>query len=152
MIREAVERYRTFTAKEPDFVTALEPNVQLPPRLGASGRARRIWYVSGKWRNDGGVGYYVHDYSTPVEFCEAFRPSLRPVVTPRWPKELALLGECIALEVERSGELAYPRLPSPTLLPSTPDGRALVLLGERRGILAVLLGGAQRITERGIEG
>lgn len=95
----------------------------------------------------------MHEYATPVHFCEAYREGLQPVRPPKWPRELVHLGVCLDVEVvTREGATAYPTLPFGTLLCGTPDGRTLVLLHLRRGILAAIVGSSQRITERGIEG
>lgn len=152
-VHEALSVYRTFQAKLPDFVTALDERIQFPRRLGSVGRAKRILYRSGKWRDDGAQHDYIHEYKTRVEFCEAYREGLGPVRPPAWPRELVDLGECLEVEVEADdGKILYPTIPRGTLLCATPDGRTLVLLNLRRGILAALVGGAQRITDRGVEG
>lgn len=152
-VREALGVYRSFQAKEPDFVTALDGRFAFPARLGSVGTMKRLLYRSAKWRDDGKEHDYVHEYATAAQFCEAYRDGLRPVRTPKWPRELVHLGTCLDVEVVAAdGALAYPTLPTGTLLCGTPDGRTIVLLHLRRGILAAIVGSGQRITERGIEG
>src|SRR5579871_1201617 len=152
-VHTALDLYRTFQAKEPDFVTALDEAVTFPPAFGAIGKAQIIWYGSSKWRGDGAETWYEHTYTSPVDFCEPWRDGLRAIESPERPDALVLLGRCIAVQVEcDGGEVRFPRLPKGTLLTATPDGRALVLVDEQRGVLGALLGGSQRITDRGIEG
>lgn len=152
-VKQAVDLYRTFQAKEPDHVTALDPAIQFPPRLGSAGLVKRLLYRSAKWRKDDGESFYIHDYETPVEYCEPWRTGLHPVRTPAWPREVVKLGDCIDLEVRaEEGGLFYPTVPKRTLLCATPDGRSLVLLHLKLGIVGALIGGRQRVTERGIEG
>lgn len=152
-VHQALGVYRSFQAKEPDFVTALDERIRFPAKLGSVGRVKRLLYRSGKWRDDGKEYDYVHVYSTRVDFCEPYRTGLRPVRTPEWPRELVQLGRCLDAEVQADdGTLLYPELPGGTLLCGTPDGRSLVLLHLRRGILAAIVGSAQRITDRGVEG
>lgn len=152
-VSAALEVYRSFQAKEPDIVTALDERIGFPKRLGSVGQVKRLLYRSSKWRKDGKEHDYVHVYSTPVELCEPYRDGLQPIRSPKWSRELVHLGTCLDVEVmAKGGKMIYPSLPSGTLLCGTPDGRSLVLLHLRRGILAALIGSAQRITDRGVEG
>ena len=152
-VRDALDLYRTFTAKHPNWVTALGDDIQFPERIGRTGRALRIWYASDKWRVDNDMQLYVHTYDGVVDFCEPWRKGLQEVQAPRWPREIVQLGRCVAVEVERNpGVVRYPLLPDGTLLCATPDRTALVLVHPDIGILAVIVGGEQRVTERGIEG
>jgi hypothetical protein len=152
-MKQALALYETWSAREPDFVTALDAQVQFPSRWGASGKVRTIWYASDKWRSDGAAQLYVHPYDAPPDFCEPWCPGLRAVETGPTPREIVQLGECIAVEVARDrGGDPYPVLPDGTLLCAAPDGRMLVLAHPHHGIVAAIVGPGQRVTERGVEG
>lgn len=152
-VRRALGVYRSFQAKDPDWVSALDERIQFPSKLGLIGRVVKIIYQSGKWREDGLRHVYIHRYESGVKLCEAWREGLAPVRAPEWPRELIELGELVEAEVEDAeGQVRYVRVPKATLLCATPDGKTVVLLHLRLGILAALVGGAQRITDRGIEG
>jgi hypothetical protein len=150
-VADALALYRTFNAREPDFVSAVD--VCLPDRLADAGYARQILYRSNKWRTDGVASDYLHRYESAVRCLVRWEDGLPPVLIKAWPRELVHLGFCLDLEVETAeGTVRYGNLPNDTLLCATPDGQSLVLLHLEHGILGALTGGRQRITDRGIEG
>lgn len=150
-VAKALALYRTFNAREPDFVSAVD--VAFPKRLADAGQVRKILYRSDKWRADGVESNYIHPYESAVRCLVRWQSGLRPLEVRAWPRELVQLGVCVDLEVERNdGEMQYGNFPDGTLACATPDGRSLVLLHLEHGILGALTGGRQRITDRGIEG
>jgi hypothetical protein len=150
-VAESLSLYKTFNSREPDFVSAL-PHIRLPDRLGLVGRATKILYRSDKWRSDGRESFYVHPYESDVKCYVPWRTGLEPVGVRAWPGELVQLGHCVDIEFdEGNGRLGYLTPPKKTILCATPDGRTLVLLHLRQGILGALTGGRQRITDRGVE-
>jgi len=152
-VRRALAIYRAFQARAPDFVTALDKRIQFPARIGSVGRVKRLLYRSAKWTDGEEEHAYIHDYESPVEFCEPWREGLRAVKSPRWPRELVQLGSAVELELAtHAGERAFVSPVRGTLLCATPNGRTLVLLHPGSGIVAALVGGEQRVTDRGVEG
>ena len=152
VVPDAVGLYRRFHAKDPDALIALPPSVRFPERLGDVGRALHILYQSAKWSRSGQLEKYLHSYESDVRVGEPWRPGLRRIGHPRWPNEVVELGECLGLDIEAAGGVLTARLARPTKLLATPDGRALALLTAKDGIVAVVFGGEQRVTEKGIEG
>jgi hypothetical protein len=150
-VAEALALYRTFNARQPDFVTALD--VEFPRELARVGRARQILYRSDKWRSDGVATYYVHPYESEVDCLVRPEGTLERVVVRAWPTEAVQLGECIEVAAEaQDGGFRSVKPPAGTLLCATPDGRSLLFVHPRHGILGALTGGRQRITDRGVEG
>jgi hypothetical protein len=78
-VKKALDLYRAFQSKEPDFVTALDDAIAFPRAFGAIGRAVGIFYESSKWRRDGGETGFHHTYESAVDFCEPWREGLRVV-------------------------------------------------------------------------
>src|SRR5262249_48226019 len=150
-IASAVSLYRRFHAKDPDWVTGL-PGVVLPLHLGEIGRMAFLAYRSAKWSEAGEEQNYIHEYRSDVRFFEPWRSGLRRVAAGPWPLELVQLGDCLAVVLEVSGEFFQPAIRRGTNLVATPDGKRLALYEPVRGIVAVIQGGKQQITERGIEG
>lgn len=150
-VAEALALYRTFNARQPDFVTAVD--LTFPDELGRVGWARQILYRSDKWRSNGIATYYLHPYESDVECLVIPEGPGQRVRVRAWPTEAVKLGECIEVAAESlSGEFRAIRPPDGTLLCATPDGRSLLLVHPRHGVLGALTGGRQRITDRGIEG
>jgi hypothetical protein len=150
-VARSLALYKTFNAREPDFVTAL-PDVPLPAQLALLGAAKKILYRSDKWRSDGRASLYVHPYESDVKCYVPWQEGLDPIAVRAWPGELVQLGHCVELEIETEGEQRiYVQPRDGTLLCATPDGRTLVLLHLRLGIVGALSGGRQRVTDRGVE-
>lgn len=150
-VAESLALYKIFNSREPDFVSAI-PDVKIPDRLGLLGRATKLLYRSDKWRSDGRESFYIHPYESDVKCYVPWRNGLDPVEVQAWPGELVQLGYCVEVEVDQgNGGLGYLTPPKDTILCATPDGRTLVLLHLRQGILGALTGGRQRITDRGVE-
>lgn len=150
-VAKALTVYKTFNGREPDFVSAIA-DVHLPDRLAFVGYATTIVYGSDKWRTDKRESLYFHPYESPVECYVPWRPGFEPVFVRAWPRELAHLGRCLDLEVERPDGTKTQLGPlDDTLLCGTPDGRSLVLLHPEQGIVGALTRGRQRLTDRGIE-
>jgi hypothetical protein len=150
-VARALALYKEFNAREADFVTALE-GITFPDRLALLGMAKKILYRSDKWRSDSKESFYIHPYESDVKCYVPWREGLAPVAVRAWPRELVQLGYCVDLEIDGSGgKTLYLTPPDDTLLCGTPDGRSLVLLHLRLGVVGALSGGRQRVTDRGIE-
>jgi hypothetical protein len=150
-VARSLALYKTFNAREPDFVTALS-DLTLPDRLALLGTAKQILYRSDKWRSDGKASSYVHPYESDVKCYVPWQEGVVPVTVRAWPGELVQLGHCIELEIETPDkQRLFVRPQDGTLLCATPDGRTLVLLHLQFGLVGALTGGRQRVTDRGVE-
>ena len=147
-LNAAVGMYETFHDRIPDRVLALP--VKMPRSFGKVGRVALLAYRSAKWT--GRSHAYVHEYESDVWFCEPLPKGRKRIAAGRWPRQLVELGEVMDVIVAIDDGFARPRLGRGTRLCATPDGKRIVLYDPRRGIVAALLGPAQKVTERGIEG
>lgn len=154
----AVAKYREFNSFDPKELV-YEPMFAMPTRVTLLGDAVSIQYRSRKVIPDNGVRprgwiYYTHDHS-PGCFTYGTDGELDIEVPSFIVKAdaLSLLGECIGFSWkndEGDGE-GVAKTPYPELY-ATPCGRALLVIQNKRKVLAMSWGGRLGVEDRGIVG
>lgn len=176
----AMDRYKTFHAKEPLDVRDL-PHV-LPARVVCVGDALSVMYRTDKWHEDGDDEDYKHLHDKgekPYEIGEGVRlyepakeyrkstvggarvsTTLKAEKPPvKYPEALARLGYCLGFFVRRDddGEI-YELNPRGCDLYSSPSGDMLAVYSPTPqsdgsvGFLAIMSGGGLRVLKDGIDG
>lgn len=161
-IADAVDTYETFHQLEPVRVIARDA-MSLPAYVRKVGRATNVKYRSGKVDPETGKRprhhqNYIHEHDAGVCLYEPARasdPGAEEV--PQRVKgstSLVLLGKCLGLGyIDHEGETLEMEGADP--LPElycTPDGKALVIVENKREILFLVWGGALGVERRGIVG
>lgn len=126
--------------------------LKIPNKLSRAGDSKWIAYRSSKW--SGKPANYIHDHS---HGAHTYKPGAGnmydvPYAATR-AKTLVRLGHCLGFEYEDSkGPVeAVVRAPYPELY-CTPDGSVLLVIEDKRKLLAMIWGGSLDVTKRGIVG
>jgi len=154
----AVDKYREFNSFDPKR-TIYVPEFEMPTRARLLGDATFMNYRSMKVIPDNGVKprswtYYTHDHD-PGTYIYALDGELDTEV-PSFiirTDALALLGQCVKFgwknndgKGEGNAVAPYPELYA------TPCGRALLVVQNKRKVLALTWGGNLAVEDRGIVG
>lgn len=154
---EAVEMYKQFWRLEPKSIGEFDPSFKIPERVSMAGSAIWITYRSGKkdpetLKKPKREVDYIHHFDPGVQLYSVGGSAGESV--PGWLREvtsLTLLGTCLGWEM-KSGDKkreAKATKPMPELY-TIPSGRALLVIQDKREILAIFYGGDLGVEGRGI--
>lgn len=156
-VRRAKEKFEEFHRHEPTKMFAGEKII--PARVRELGPALFVLYASTKNDPDTGLAvkkpvHYIHEHDT--NGVTTYTPvKSGGVAVPAWIRDadaLVLLGKCLGYawrdgERERESKVK----PRPDLY-ATPCGRALLVIQDRREVIAMIWGGGLGVEARGIVG
>lgn len=150
--------YYDFHQYEPRKIGAFSRGFRIPRAAGLAGDAVHVMYRSGKkdpvtlekpkrpldyiHEHDAGVKVYRTDLDENARRVPSFITDV---------KELVLLGECLGFAYD-DGEVeidAQVRSPFPELY-TIPSGKALLVIQDKRDVLALIWGGRLGVEPRGI--
>lgn len=127
--------------------------LRIPNRIAKAGSASWVAYASNKW--SGKRTNYIHDHEAGVKTC---RPDIKGDLLDipsslRNTKTLVKLGDCLGFgyndgegDVEAKVSKPYPELYC------TPDGSVLLVIQNKRKLIAIIWGGLLDVKARGIVG
>jgi hypothetical protein len=161
----AVEKYVEFHRYEPADIGTFAAAMEIPAEMVCVGPATHVLYRSGKvdpatLRLPKRPRNYIHDHDAGV-FC--YVPMAQEetdgetVRVPAWIREvkaLTLLGQCLGFRYrdEDGDVVCVEGIPPMPELYCTPDGRCLLVIQDKRQVLAAMWGGVLGVEGRGIVG
>jgi hypothetical protein len=164
VVDQAVEKYVQFHRLEPRDIGRFSSSFKIPDRMACVGAATHVLYRSDKvdpvtLRKPKAPRNYIHDHDHGVG---CYLPldegdGAATVAVPYWIREtqaLCLLGQCLGFRFrDEGGKLvrAEGTRPLPELY-CTPDGRCLLVIQDKRHLLAAIWGGVLGVEARGIVG
>lgn len=159
--KKALEMYETFNGYQPKKIGAFPSSFSIPTSTVLAGDAVEVLYRSGKLdpitrRKPKKPIDYIHDHDPGVkvyrsdldgdEYMERRVPAFIAGT-----RELVLLGECLGLtygtdigDFEMQVKAPYPELYT------IPSGKALVVVQDKRRVVALIWGGRLGVEWRGI--
>lgn len=169
-VREAaVAKFREFHRYEPKKVTDFPRGFKIPTEMVCVGPAKHTMYRSGKvdpstlkkpkrpidyiHQHDAGVKYYMAPDDEDLDELEIESDHVAIPRSFAQAEALVKLGESIGGAFEVDGEQVDFEAVSP--LPElycTTDGKCLLVIQDRREVLAMIYGGALGVFGRGIDG
>lgn len=160
--KEAERLYKIFYQFEPRKVGAFASGFSIPRRATHVGEAKTMYYTSDKLNpttgEDEGAQRYYHPHEGDVYMLVTDKGAQGHVVeVPRWihgVDSLVLLGQCDGFEYEDfDGDLqeaqATGRKPEWYCIPS---GKALLVVQDKKKVLAIVYGGSLDVEWRGVVG
>lgn len=157
----AVSLYRSFHSHEPRGTRTVAGSI--PKQAHRAGAAVNVLYASDKLNpttgEDEGWIDYIHDHNRGVVIYRCDEAAAGKLcAVPAWitnVTELVVLGDCLgfAYEDETDGHVtrAKGKRPLPELC-AIPSGKALVVVQDKRNVLAIIWGGKLGVLDRGIVG
>lgn len=157
----AVSLYRSFHSHEPREIRTVKGG-SIPSRAHRAGAAVNVLYASDKLNpttgEDEGWIDYIHDHDGGVVVYRCDEAALGKLTTvPAWitnVTELVVLGDCLGFAYEDDdGHVieAKGKRPLPELC-AIPSGKALLVIQDKRHVLAIIWGGKLGVEDRGIVG
>ena len=159
-MRKAVHLYKEFHQFEPRKIGPFPKSFTVPHQAVCVGEALEVLYRSDKLNptthEDEGMIDYIHEHDPGVRAYRTDQGADGPVrQVPKFiwgSKELVLLGSCLGyayLDSEGDEIEAKVRTPYPELY-SIPSGRALLVVQDKKKVLALIWGGRLGVEDRGI--
>lgn len=153
---EAILKYEEFHDFEPEDIGHFERSLEVPPMVTHVGENEWVAYRSNKWEKK--FHNYIHEHEGDVQ-CYRTDPKSKGtrIKTPSWirsNKSFTKIGDCLGFRyTDHDG---YPveaetRNPLPELY-CTPDGRCLLVIVDKKKIVALIWGGALGVEDVGIVG
>lgn len=152
---DAVNLYQVFWKMDPKDIGEFHPEFTIPAQVALVGDAEWITYQSGKTDPETlqvpkDPVNYIHDFDDGVQL---FAPGAGVAVPSfvREAKALTLLGICLGWQVEtdQGTREAEATKPMPELY-AIPSGNALLVIQDKREVLAIFWGGKLTVEGRGI--
>jgi len=157
----AVAIYEGFHRFAPRKVGEFHPSMKIPSRVNKQGPAVDVLYRSNKTdpetlKKPRKPIDYIHEHDSKGVFTYLPRGPGELVETPHWirdAKALCRLGHCLGFKFKRDGKIveAKGKKPLPELY-CTANGKALVVVQDKRDVLALVWGGKLDVEPRGIVG
>jgi hypothetical protein len=153
-LNKGIDKYAEFHDYEPIEIGQFHKSFKIPAQVNLLGEAVHVLYKSDKW-GDKGIDYiHEHEGRVKVGTPDGDGRSISVPTRLRKPKTLVKLGECLGFcfkngdgeEIEAKGTRPYPELYT------TPDGRGLFVVQNKRQCLAVIWGGDLGVEAAGIVG
>lgn len=164
---DAIDMYKTFWRLEPRAIGEFATGFKIPTRAARIGEGHSIMYRSAKTdpetlKRPKKPVDYIHHFNTddndqPMNLGDDGVHLYAPgsgVIVPSFITEvqaLTLLGDCLGWEVEIDGERREAKgvKPLPELY-AIPSGKALLVIQDKRDVLAIFWGGDLSVEGRGI--
>ncbi len=153
----AVDKYREFWRVEPTAIGEFAADFKIPRRARKVGPAKWVTYRSGKTDPE-----TLKKPRRPVDYIHHHDKGVTHYITTGAPncdvpeflancQALTLLGQCLGYEFQENGVAreAQGVDPLPELY-TTPNGQALIVIQDKREILAMIWGGDLGVEGRGI--
>ena len=148
-----LQKFMEFHKLEPKQCGEFSQSLVIPPQLYLAGPGKWITYRAAKWENKNHD--YIHEFEKGVKVCVTARKG-PPTVVPRTIRgstTLVKLGKCLGFcFVDRDGNDVEAKVSRPPELYTTTSGRALLVVEDKRKLLAVIWGGKLAVEARGIVG
>jgi hypothetical protein len=160
-LRQAKKVWATFHDKDPRRLIEVNAN-PWPKSWGLSGEARRVYYLSDKWHQDGKWTAYYHDHEGGVRLWEPW--GAQDWLGRRTPAPArgvpfangAVLGYCLGWVLRRDKddvEVEAEFREREVMLCAAPSGRSLFALAVKdKEVLALFEGGRLDVRAEGIVG
>jgi hypothetical protein len=151
-MKSAINKYIEFHSFDPEETGEFDRRFKIPSYACKAGKALEIMYRSNKWEKK--KHDYIHTHSDGVICYRLDIHGSERKVPKRICNQKALvrLGECLGFSyVDEYGDEveAIPKTPYPELY-CTPDGKSLLVVQDKRDLLALMWGGKLRVEGRGI--
>lgn len=153
--RKAVSMYQVFWKLDPTDIGEFAIGFKIPTHIGVVGDAVHIMYRSSKTDPETlkvpkKPIDYIHDFDAGVRMYTGSGDQKVPDEVVE-AKALTLLGDCLGWRVKRDGRPADAEGvdPLPELY-TIPSGKALLVIQDKREILAIIWGGRLGVEGRGI--
>lgn len=161
-MRRAETKYVEFHSHDPNKVGSFHKDMKIPTRAKLAGDGINVLYSSDKLNPESGEdeGWinYIHDHNRGVKVYRSdahFSGESEDV--PDWihsETELTWLGDCLGFEYrDHEGYAVQGNATEPLPeLYTTPNGRALLVIQDKRRVIALIWGGKLGVERRGIVG
>lgn len=160
-VKNAIAIYEGFHRFGPRKIGEFHPSLKLPSRANRQGESVDVLYRSDKvdpetLKNPRRALDYIHEHDSKGVFTYLPRGPGELVEVPNWIRNataLAKLGDCLGFKFKRDGKVvtAKGKRPLPELY-CTANGRALIVVQDKRDVLALIWGGKLDVEPRGIVG
>lgn len=160
-VEQAVAIYEGFHRYSPRKIGEFHPSFKLPSRVNKQGPAVDVLYRSGKvdpetLKKPRKPLDYIHEHDSKGVTLYLPRGPGPTIETPAWIRNataLSRLGLCLGFKFKRDGQVveAKAKAPLPELY-TTANGKALVVVQDKRDVLAIVWGGKLDVEPRGIVG
>ena len=160
-LEDAIAIYEGFHRFAPRKIGEFHPSFKLPSRCNKQGRAVDVLYRSDKvdpetLKKPRGTHDYIHEHDSRGVYTYLPRGPGPVVDVPPLIRDagaLCLLGPCLGFKFRRGGKVveAVGKKPFPELY-WAPSGRALIVVQDKRDVLALVWGGKLDVEPRGIVG
>lgn len=158
---EAVAIYEGFHRFAPRKVGEFHPSFKLPSRVNKQGPAVDVLYRSNKvdpetLKKPRRSIDYIHEHDSRGVHTYLPRGPGEVVEVPAWIRNasaLAKLGDCLGFKFKRDGQVieAKGKKPLPELY-CTSNGKCLIVVQDKRDVIALVWGGKLDVEPRGIVG
>lgn len=157
----AIAMYEGFHRFEPRRIGEFPASMVIPSRCNKQGPSVDLLYRSGKvdpetLKKPRRPQDYIHEHDSKGVHTYLTRGPGETVKTPKWIVEttaLCRLGDCLGFKFKRDGKVVEAKAEKP--LPEwycTPCGKALLVIQDKRDVLALVWGGELNVEPRGIVG
>lgn len=160
-MRRAIEKFEEFHSFEPRDIGQFRRGFRIPRRAILAGDARFVLYRSDKLNpgtgEDEGEIDYIHEHEDEVGLYRTDGSAGPARAVPDFVcdcQQLVLLGDCLGYGyTDDSGDPVEAKATEPLPeLYTTPDGHALIVVQDKREVLAMVWGGQLGVEWRGIVG
>jgi hypothetical protein len=160
-VDRAIAIYEGFHRFTPRKIGEFHPSFKIPSRVNKQGVSVDVLYRSDKTdpetlRKPRKPIVYIHEHDSKGVYTYLPRGPGELVETPHWIRDaqaLSMLGYCLGFKFKRDGKLveAKGKKPLPELY-CTANGKALIVVQDKRDVLALVWGGKLDVEPRGIVG
>lgn len=160
-VDQAVAIYEGFHRFAPRKVGAFHASFKIPSRVNKQGPAIDVLYRSNKvdpetLKKPRKPINYIHEHDSKGVYTYLPRGPGALIETPHWIRDaqaLCMLGFCLGFKFKRDGKVveAVGKKPLPELY-TTANGKALLVVQDKRDVIALVWGGKLDVEPRGIVG
>jgi hypothetical protein len=163
-VKKAIAIYEGFHRFAPKKIGEFHASFKMPSKVNVQGKAVDILYRSDKIdpetlkkpKTRNGMQDYIHDHDSKGVKLYLPRGPGETIETPDWIRDagaLSMLGFCLGFKFDRDGKVieAKGTKPLPELY-TTANGKCLVIVQDKRDVLALVWGGKLDVEPRGIVG
>lgn len=160
--KKFIKKFEEFHARPVRDIRNFSSSLELPMEAAFAGEAKQVLYRSDKLNpttnvDEGWVSYY-HDHSRGVKLYRCDAAAMRSGNVHKIPswihrvEELTWLGQCMGFtyrDIEGNEQDTKATKPLPDLF-CIPSGKALLVIQDKRRVLAIMFGGRLAVESRGI--